>query len=177
MFCSNCGKEIEENISFCPCCGHKIQDKENKTDGTRNEENINREVDYSQINLQYNNLKKDKIVAYMLLLIAGASGAHRFYSGNYIYCWVIFIFTLIWIFTKTPNPVPILLIIDLFALNNAIDDYNKNLLSDLETAKKENKFADLQKSGCFPVIAYTIITGIIIWSLIIVNISHEMGRS
>ena len=162
MFCSNCGKELDDGVKFCSECGQKIISQENNTDKVRDEENNIDEIDYSQINLQYSNLKKNKLVAYMLLLLAGTSGAHRFYAGNYIYCWVIFIFTLIWIFTKTPNPVPILLFIDLFALSNAIDSYNKNLLSDLETAKKENKFIDLQKPGCFPVIAYTIITGIII---------------
>ena len=24
MFCSNCGKEIQENTSFCPCCGKNV---------------------------------------------------------------------------------------------------------------------------------------------------------
>ena len=24
MFCSNCGKEIENNVNFCPWCGGKI---------------------------------------------------------------------------------------------------------------------------------------------------------
>ncbi len=167
MFCTNCGKEIGENVSFCQYCGKQVQENIYNTN----------EVDYSQINLQYSNLKKSKPIAYLLLLLAGTSGAHRFYTGNYVYCWVIFVFTLIWLFTKTPNPVPVLLLVDIFALNGAVESYNKDLLEKLEVAKKDNKFVDLPKQGCLPTIAYVIITGIIIWMSVIVNVLHAIGNS
>ena len=30
MFCTNCGKEIADNASFCPHCGNRIKDKKDK---------------------------------------------------------------------------------------------------------------------------------------------------
>ena len=28
MFCNNCGKKIEDGVSFCPACGSKLQTQE-----------------------------------------------------------------------------------------------------------------------------------------------------
>lgn len=34
MFCKNCGKEIEENSTFCPSCGAKLVQEESQTQVT-----------------------------------------------------------------------------------------------------------------------------------------------
>ena len=36
MYCMNCGKEIDENINYCPYCGHKtMYIKEEKAEITK----------------------------------------------------------------------------------------------------------------------------------------------
>ena len=30
MFCENCGKEVDENVSFCPGCGKNLKGGQNE---------------------------------------------------------------------------------------------------------------------------------------------------
>lgn len=60
-FCEKCGKEIEENSSFCSNCGAAV--------GNTNQ----------NINTSYN--PKSKIGAGILGILLGAFGIHNFYLG------------------------------------------------------------------------------------------------
>lgn len=76
MFCSNCGKEIDDNAVVCVHCG------------------------CATANLQKENVpNKSMLCAVLLWLILGGIGAHRFYLGHSIsaiimllcllFCWLV----------------------------------------------------------------------------------------
>lgn len=168
MFCSNCGKEIENGIKFCPFCGKKIVD--GNDDNYSETKNIPEKIDYSSINLQYSNLKKSQWVAYLLWLLGGTTGAHRFYSGNYIYCAVFLVLSIMSLFSREMFAlIVILLLIDLFILHLSISEYNKNLLEQLKQSQTDNTFINISSSGCLPAAAYTIVTGILYWMFFTAN--------
>ena len=64
MFCSRCGKEVSEGVSFCPNCGETL----NRSSMTKSK-NVNAST-------------KNRTVALLLALFLGAVGAHRFYVGK-----------------------------------------------------------------------------------------------
>lgn len=166
MFCSNCGKEIDDSVKFCPFCGQKIIIDENYSEKEKSSDKI----DYSAINLQYSNLKKSQWVAYLLWFLGGTTGAHRFYAGNYIYCGIFLILSIISLFSREIwGLIIILLLIDLFILHLSISEYNKNLLQQLKQSQTENTFINISSSGCLPAVAYTIVTGIFYWMFFTAN--------
>lgn len=57
MFCSNCGKEVDEKAFVCPYCGVKLWNDEASCQG------------------------KSKIAAGLLALFLGTLGIHNFYLG------------------------------------------------------------------------------------------------
>lgn len=59
-YCTNCGKEINENQDVCLNCGVNIKRQSNNT----------------------NNGAKSKIAAGLLGIFLGAYGVHNFYLGN-----------------------------------------------------------------------------------------------
>lgn len=64
-FCTNCGQEIDENISFCPNCGKltkKNNIEKNKVENKKDSE-------------------KNKIAAGLLGIFLGGFGIHNFYLG------------------------------------------------------------------------------------------------
>lgn len=71
-FCEKCGKEIEENSSFCSNCGAAVAITENNT-------NQNQQYNNQNTNNSYN--PKSKIGAGILGILLGAFGIHNFYLG------------------------------------------------------------------------------------------------
>lgn len=79
-FCANCGKELEENASFCPNCGTPT-----------NPEDVTESTFVGNGNSSYNNTsfnqtanmpeQKSKIAAGLLGLFFGSWGVHNFYLG------------------------------------------------------------------------------------------------
>ncbi len=64
MFCSRCGNEVDNSVSFCPNCGEALKGflgvkPKNSNDSSKN-----------------------RTVALLLALFLGAVGAHRFYVGK-----------------------------------------------------------------------------------------------
>lgn len=68
MFCSNCGKEINDGSAFCKYCGTKIGEsnpsKDDKKLAVKNSSNCSR------------------LVAFILAWFFGGFGAHDFYVGK-----------------------------------------------------------------------------------------------
>lgn len=71
-FCTNCGQELDDNVSFCMNCGKAV--KGNET----NSSEIRRNVSGSTSNLF---TPKSKIAAGLLGIFLGSFGVHNFYLG------------------------------------------------------------------------------------------------
>lgn len=65
-FCTNCGQELEDNISFCMNCGKEV--------------NSSKKVD-NVISSKNTNEPKSKIAAGLLGIFLGSFGVHNFYLG------------------------------------------------------------------------------------------------
>lgn len=76
MFCSNCGKEIDDKAVVCVHCGCAVEG-----------------------NIALNKLPKSMLTAILLWLFLGGAGMHRFYLGRSVsgvimllcllFCWLI----------------------------------------------------------------------------------------
>jgi TM2 domain-containing membrane protein YozV len=80
MFCQHCGKELSDQASFCPNCGHPTRATATTTmaPGYRADKGVS----------PYN-----RLAALLLCLFVGVLGVHRFYVGK-IGTGVAMIFTL-----------------------------------------------------------------------------------
>ena len=65
-FCTNCGQELEDNVSFCMNCG-----KELNSTKKLNEVKVNKNT----------NGQKSKIAAGLIAIFLGSFGVHNFYLG------------------------------------------------------------------------------------------------
>lgn len=82
MFCKFCGAEIDDNSTFCPKCGNKLDDTvSNKTS--------------SDLDALNHTVKgKNKLVAGLFGILLGDFGVHHFYLGHtgagvasILFCW------------------------------------------------------------------------------------------
>lgn len=60
MFCKECGIELVDSVAFCPNCGAKVSKEDCQT-----------------------NKKESWLITFLLCVLVGAFGAHRFYVGKY----------------------------------------------------------------------------------------------
>lgn len=68
-FCSNCGKEVNENAVICVSCGCSLENRNNSVNVT--------------INNNTNMVSpKSRLVAFLLCTFLGGLGIHRFYVGK-----------------------------------------------------------------------------------------------
>jgi TM2 domain-containing membrane protein YozV len=66
MFCQNCGKELSDQASFCPNCGHPMQGGSTKV--------VNRTGKPVS--------PHSRLAAILMCVFIGALGVHRFYVGK-----------------------------------------------------------------------------------------------
>jgi len=67
MYCQNCGKELSNQASFCPGCGHPVRSSNNMAPGFRAEKAVSH---------------SSRLAAMLLCLFLGVLGVHRFYVGK-----------------------------------------------------------------------------------------------
>ena len=65
-FCTNCGQELEDNVSFCMNCGKEV--------------NSTKKVNDVKVNKNTNG-QKSKIAAGLIAIFLGSFGVHNFYLG------------------------------------------------------------------------------------------------
>jgi TM2 domain-containing membrane protein YozV len=67
MFCQNCGKQMPEQATFCPNCGHPAQRPAVTSPGFRPDKPVS---------------TRSRLAALLLCLFLGGLGVHRFYVGK-----------------------------------------------------------------------------------------------
>lgn len=67
MFCSNCGKELTEDIRFCPECGQQVGNIQSQS---------------QPIIMQMPRQPKSRAIAIVLCIFLGWLGIHDFYIGR-----------------------------------------------------------------------------------------------
>lgn len=88
MFCSNCGKEIESGIKFCPSCGTMVgggasSPQAMQSDTGQSSTSYQRQQYVTKSSTNYKTESpKSRLVALLLAFFLGAIGAHRFYVGK-----------------------------------------------------------------------------------------------
>lgn len=84
-FCSKCGKQIKEDVRYCPKCGNDCQTEQT---GKRGEVPYQPTIVYVQAPQQQSvyvhKIEKSKGVALLLCFFLGGLGIHQFYLGNTI---------------------------------------------------------------------------------------------
>lgn len=74
MYCKNCGKEIQDDAKTCESCGTPVNEQGIQSDGqTVIINNVSTGIDYPY---------KGKWTAFVLCLLLGWLGVHRFYVGK-----------------------------------------------------------------------------------------------
>lgn len=69
-FCSNCGKEVNENAVICVNCGCSLENN--------NSSSVNVTINNSSNSVS----PKSRLVAFLLCTFLGGLGIHRFYVGK-----------------------------------------------------------------------------------------------
>ena len=104
-YCRNCGKELEDDVMFCPTCGANQQAEAN-TSSTENQNPTNSAMTTYQANrVEFGDTEsgKSRIVAAILAILLGGFGAHNFYLGKTGYAVAQLLLTLIgWIVIVGP---------------------------------------------------------------------------
>ena len=72
MYCRNCGKEIDDNASFCPSCGQSVNGYGNPAPGPAPASAVY-DSDVSD---------KSRLIAAILAWFLGCFGIHNFYVGR-----------------------------------------------------------------------------------------------
>ena len=146
MFCFNCGKEIDDNSSFCQHCGTKIKSTENhKTD-----------KDTTILDLEYNKIRKNMVFAYAYWLICGLTGLQRFYLGQYWFCVVYWLLILLFPFADEILYIMLVVwIIDGLLLWQGVIKYNDELKDNFDNNKLNNMHA--LNIGCLASFFYFVI--------------------
>lgn len=75
MFCSKCGKDVQDGSSFCLNCGSPVMAPASQTDAPAGKISLNRRVSISIS-------PKDKGTLILLSWFLGAFGVDRFYRGQ-----------------------------------------------------------------------------------------------
>lgn len=75
MYCKNCGKEIGNNVSYCPVCGVS-------TGAPTSQQAAPQQPIINIVNNTPGYIHKKKWPAFWLCLLLGEFGIHRFYVGK-----------------------------------------------------------------------------------------------
>ncbi len=78
-FCKECGKSIARKAVICPHCGCQVEETEQPkiVINNANQNQVGANPSYAPTKRQ-----KDKWVAFLLCLLLGGLGAHKFYENN-----------------------------------------------------------------------------------------------
>ena len=84
MFCSNCGKEIDDKAMVCPICGVATQNfSENKQPQVViNNTNTNANMNTNVVGSAAVGKAKNKWISLALCFFIGYFGIHKFYEGK-----------------------------------------------------------------------------------------------
>lgn len=84
MFCSKCGKEIDDMAIACPNCGVATQNAESNKQPqiVINNANTNTNSNVNTVGGVVGGRVKNKWVSFLLCLFLGYLGAHKFYEGK-----------------------------------------------------------------------------------------------
>lgn len=89
MYCSKCGKEIDNDAIICPLCGvatqnfntvQKISQPQVVINNTNTNTNVNKNSNVTGIEVGCR--VKNKWIALLLCIFLGCFGAHKFYEGK-----------------------------------------------------------------------------------------------
>ena len=90
-FCKHCGQQIDKDCVVCPVCGKQVEDlKSSQQPVVINNTNAN--TNSVDVKMENRGTEKNKWVAFVLCLLLGLVGAHKFYEGK-ILVGVVYIFT------------------------------------------------------------------------------------
>lgn len=96
MYCSKCGKEIDNEAVVCPMCGVATQNfnaqQQPQVVINNANTNTNTNVNQNAVGVGIVGRARNKWVALALCLFLGVAGAHKFYEGN-ISKGVLYLFT------------------------------------------------------------------------------------
>lgn len=98
MYCSKCGKEIDNEAVVCPMCGVATQNFNDRQQNQQPQVVINNANTNANTNTNVNaaigivGRVKNKWIALLLCLFLGCFGAHKFYEGK-IGMGVLYLFT------------------------------------------------------------------------------------
>ena len=97
MYCKNCGKQIEETVSFCPHCGTNLKSRPSKAEPWDYTYTPPQQPTVNVVNTNVNNVyacaPKNRWIAFFLCFFLGYIGAHRFYVGK-VGTGILYLFTL-----------------------------------------------------------------------------------
>lgn len=87
MYCKNCGRQIDDDITFCPHCGTSLKGKTKSGSNAQahaepQQPVINVINNNTNVNKGFGYIHKKKWVAFWLCLFLGELGIHRFYVGK-----------------------------------------------------------------------------------------------
>lgn len=89
MYCSKCGKEIDNDAIICPLCGVATQNfntvqKNSQPQVVINNTNTNTNVNKNSnvTGIEAGHRVKNKWLALLLCIFLGCFGAHKFYEGK-----------------------------------------------------------------------------------------------
>lgn len=91
MYCSKCGKQIDDEAVVCVHCGVPTINWKNNTNNNGANNVIVNNVNQNT-NAIYTYNAKNKWIAFLLCLFLGVIGGHKFYEGK-ILMGIIYIFT------------------------------------------------------------------------------------
>lgn len=90
--------------------------------------------------LQYNSMKKSKLVAYLIGAFFGWIGLHRLYLEDYTMFWVfVGLFVMSWVFPVLVFALGLLQLIDFICTYFVCNTYNQNILYEIQRRRKEGE--------------------------------------
>ena len=91
-FCEHCGNKIHIDSVLCPKCGHQVEKLKVEENKTAPQVVITNANNTNAVPIAYMKKECDKWVSFVLCLLLGIFGAHKFYEGK-IGLGILYLFT------------------------------------------------------------------------------------
>lgn len=103
-YCKNCGRQLEDDVVFCPTCGANQQAEKSESQSENNVENPIVSTNQNKREEFGEKISgKSRAVAAILAILLGGFGAHNFYLGKTNYAIAQLLLTVIgWILIVGP---------------------------------------------------------------------------